>query len=495
MAVAKHEIFQEHLTGWTSEMLLDELRNRLSGLISQHPNGTFSAHPLVRGHFRRLAFGAARLAAETALMGVPNRSVTSQNDAGKVTEVIELLLDAGQWEAANDLYRARTQDSRAWMRLPAARLGQRAATAFVAPVSRRKPCAKMLGVNRLGFYLNEAGLLATVSGDLTTGARYLHEAVEHGRNTRGVPVPLSSLQNICDCMGYAGDLKSAKRVALEAITSAEKVRNLDRVRDCRAMLGWIAGQGGDTRLAEEQFMLADSAYFLSDRNHLFSSLGVRWAEWLLRTGRRRSAQSLTASNYELCANLGWNADKARCDRVQGIIALEEGDLDASNAHLVSAAECFREGDYLCELCLTLIEQAKCARASGLLDAAAEHCTEAMNIAGPRDMTPVQAASLAILAQVYIEQAASAASTAPLLARARDAAAAGLRVATRRGLAWCELEAICAHGALDRAEGIDHGWTEKAGVLHSQLVPQDLDPDPLATVQLQFQREGGGLGAG
>ena len=55
--------------------------------------------------------------------------MTSRADALVVVEAIELLLDAGQWQAANDLYDSRTgrdQIGEVWRHLPAARLGQRA---------------------------------------------------------------------------------------------------------------------------------------------------------------------------------------------------------------------------------------------------------------------------------------------------------------------------------------------------------------------------------
>ena len=69
-----------------------------------------------------------------------------------------------------------------------------------------------------------------------------------------------------------------------------------------------------------------------------------------------------------------------------------------------------------------------------------------------------------------------------MARGRDAADAALRLATRHHLAWHEFDALDAHTALDEADGIDHGWAGKAAALHARLVPPDLDPDPLGTVE-------------
>ena len=107
LAVAAHEAFGGRLAGWTPGMVQAAVRDRLAGLATWHPDGTISAHPLVRDTFRPLALPAAATAADTSLTGLPQGTVTSRADALRVTEAIELLLDAGQWRPADDLYRAR----------------------------------------------------------------------------------------------------------------------------------------------------------------------------------------------------------------------------------------------------------------------------------------------------------------------------------------------------------------------------------------------------
>ena len=143
LAVAGHEAFAGRLAGWTPATVQTAIRDRLGGLASWHPDGTISAHPLVRDTFRPLVMAAAGTAAEAALAGLPTGKATSRADALRVVEAIELLLDAGQWQAANDMYRSRAGKD-VWMRLPTARLGQRAAVAFVATPARRDECAASL---------------------------------------------------------------------------------------------------------------------------------------------------------------------------------------------------------------------------------------------------------------------------------------------------------------------------------------------------------------
>ena len=200
-----------------------------------------------------------------------------------------------------------------------------------------------------------------------------------------------------------------------------------------------------------------------------------------RSGGEGPAWALTERNVEICRENGWNENLARCDRVLGRLALTAGDTAAAGEHLAAAAGCFRDGDYLTELTTTLADLAGHAQASGDLDAADRHATEALTIAAPRGLVPAQAAALAARARIRAAQAA-AEGDPDLLDQGRDAADAALRLATRHQLAWQELDALRAHAALNQAEGADRNWAAKARVLHARLVPPGLDPDPLATVE-------------
>ena len=202
---------------------------------------------------------------------------------------------------------------------------------------------------------------------------------------------------------------------------------------------------------------------------------------MARTGRPGPARMLTLRNTEICRNYGANADAAQCDRILGRFALADGDTAAAGEHLAAATECFREGDYLIELAVTLTDLAGHALATGDLDTADRHVTEAITIAAPRGLVPAQSAALAARARIRAARFAAAADP-DLLYQGRDAADAALRLAVRHQLAWHELDALRARAPLGQAEGIDHGWAAKADALHARLVPPGLDPDPLATVE-------------
>jgi SIR2-like protein len=482
LAVAAHEVFGSRLDGWTPAMVQAAVTGRLGGLASWHPDGAISAHPLVRDMFRRLVMDAAGTAAETSLAGMPSGTVTSRADALRVIEAIELLLDAGQWQAADDMYENRSGDPPAWITLPAARLGQRAATAFVATPTRRDACDIQLSPDRQAFYLNEVGLFAKNAGDMATGQEYLSMAIRRDRDTGDTAALAIDLHNQAQCLGQLGQPGPARDAAAEALTHAQASENRDYICYSHAFLGWVARLAGDTAEAEQQFIAADEIEFANgpNGNHLFSLRGTNWAEWLACTGREGPARVLTLRNADICRQNGWNDDLARCDRMLARLALTARDTAVAGQHLAAAAGAFRDGDYLPELAITLADLASCAQAAGDLGTADRHSTEAIALAAPRGLVPAQAAALAARACIRADQAATAGPD--LLYQGRDAADAALRLATRHQLAWHELDALRAHAALDRAEGVNRGWAAKARDLHARLVPPGLDPDPLATVE-------------
>jgi hypothetical protein len=163
---------------------------------------------------------AAGIAADTALAGMPAGTVASRADALRVVEVIELLLDADQWQTADDMYLSRC-GGEVWKHLPAGRLGQRAATAFVATPDRRTACASQLDASRLGYYLNEVGLFAMYAGDLATAGEYLSQFIRRSRDALETKHLAIGLLNLAECLAYLGQAASAQDAAAEALTCAE----------------------------------------------------------------------------------------------------------------------------------------------------------------------------------------------------------------------------------------------------------------------------------
>ncbi|MGH8919118.1 MAG: SIR2 family protein, partial [Actinomycetes bacterium] len=160
LALGDQEPLGARLSGWTSVRVQEAVRQRLSGLLSWHPDSTLSAHPLIRDAFRPLVLtsDAAQLATDMVLSDLPAGTVTTRDDALRVIEMIELLVDAHQWEAA-DLLRADRLGGDVWRHIPAARLGQRCAAAFVGTPSHQDTCRERLGAGILNYHVAVFGLL------------------------------------------------------------------------------------------------------------------------------------------------------------------------------------------------------------------------------------------------------------------------------------------------------------------------------------------------
>ena len=173
LAVAGHEAFGSRLAGWTPAMVQAAVRGRLAGLASWHPDGTISAHPLVRDTFRPLVMAAAGIAADTALAGMPAGTVTSQADALRVVEVIELLLDAGQWQPADDMYQVVAITARCGSICRQPGSGSAPPPLSWPPPTAAPPAPPSSAPTVSTYYMNEVGLFAMHAGDLATAGEYL----------------------------------------------------------------------------------------------------------------------------------------------------------------------------------------------------------------------------------------------------------------------------------------------------------------------------------
>lgn len=180
----------------------------------------------------------------------------------------------------------------------------------------------------------------------------------------------------------------------------------------------------------------------------------------------------------MCERNRWNHGIARCDRLLARCDLVEGDLGGAEYRLDNAAATFRDGDFLVELAMTLPDIAEHRRLVGDFSNAERLCTEAVNLAGPRQLVPSHARALSIRARI---RASSPTSTDGSLKRdrARDDADHALRLSAMiRRLPWQELEALEAHAHIDAAEKRDQGWSERARTLRARLNPIELPPNPL-----------------
>ncbi len=474
------------LTGWSTADVCTAVQQHLGGLLTWHADSTVSAHPLVRDSFRPLALTpeSAQLAAELTLDGLPTGRVRSREDALRVVEIIELLLAADQWEAADELYIARTENAGAWKWLPAARMGQRCELAFVATPARRAACEQQLGLTRLGFHLSALVGSSQNAGDLSIADEYLPAVIEQRRAEGDMGNLAVNLSNLAGGLIWQGLTDRARDAAHEAQGSAHGDRRRETALYVLLARAWE--MAGETAMAERDYLEADRIEYPDSgaQDHLYSLRGVWWANFLVRTGRPTAARRIADASLRIGIGYDWNEDVARAEWVLGCIDLVEDRIDSAGVHLRAAATTFRDGEYLCELATTLVDFAEQQRRGGQIESAEHMCNEAIEIAAPRGLVPTHAAALAVRACVRVDRDAGAGDQADLY-RARDDADHALRLSTKvRQLAWEQLAALRAHAHIDQLEGRDHGWAERARAHHAALVPAGLDPDVLATVEAE-----------
>jgi tetratricopeptide (TPR) repeat protein len=397
--------------------------------------------------------------------------------------MIELLVDAGEWTAADDLFTARLGNGAVWKHLPAAQLGVRCGLAFVGTQARRDRCRSYLSPRRVGFHLSTVALATSNTGDFTTAEQYLRASADVDRE-QDDPLNLAiDLGTLSACYARLGHTQAAETTAAEALGHIEGDDKFTaHVRDCLVYLASANHIAGDTATAERRFLTADVLNLRDDPDgdHLYSARGTRWATFLGLTGRAEASWKLAEAGRRIAAEHGWNEDAARCDRLLGWLASRHDSGSPATQRLEDAVATFWGGDYVPELAETLIVLAEHHRRCGRLDEAMKTASEAVLLAGPRGMVPVHAGALCARARTRADTGS--------LANARDDADAALRLATVvRRLPWQELDAMETHAHADRTEGRDTGWAARAAQLRARLIPPGLDPDPLATAEARAAR--------
>ncbi len=157
-----------------------------------------------------------------------------------------------------------------------ARLGRRAATAFVATPARRHTCRSQLSETQLGSYLNAAGLFGMDAGHLAAAQDYLRAAADI-RRARGARRNLVRvLGNLSECHLWLGHSEQARTAAEEAAGLAGTADGAEELLDSHALLGAALDLAGDTAAAEAAFTTAGLIQVTGDREgeHLYSLRGI-----------------------------------------------------------------------------------------------------------------------------------------------------------------------------------------------------------------------------
>lgn len=492
LLVHRLEGTKEAVNGLSEQDLRRELGHMADDLLlTREPLGEgplgYAAHPVLRDHFRRRLLKrdtAAAGAVADLVADVPDAVVPqSIEELRPILTAIELLVEAGDYRRASDLYRQRLASGRVFLWLPAPTLGREAAVQFIADRWRRTACAKRLGRDRLNFFINDSGLFSLVAGETNTAEMLLHEGVSEGRRSgkkEHLPV---RLRNLSELYIICGRLHEAAEAATEALHCAESEElETDKCFGI-AQLASVAMIRGEVDAAIRLFVKSDSIAWARSGHGLVSYRGIEWGACLLKIERSDIAKKVIEVANNTAINNGWHNEVSRCYRLLSLMAISENDCGAAESLLANAESVFRRSQQIFDLIPVLVARAELARRQEKWEQAAAAVEEALSAAAPRELRLAQADALVERGRITLAMFRAGRLDRTDLPRAADDGEAGYRLARDCEYAWAERDACRLLAETYRALGNSREagrWQAKAEQLTRRLTP---------TIELGLSEEG------
>ena len=422
------------------------LRGILDGLHREHlltadiiSDGTqrYACHPILRDHFRSRLLGQTSMICDaTKLLGdSPDSGLPSFDNIQLVVAAIELLLEAADIKAADDLYRSRLNNGRVFLNLPAPHWGMEVARWFVRDEVRRNAIREQLSNRHLGLYLACIGLFANTAGEPETALEFRRQAVDLPRNDKDWENLTIALQNLGETEVSLGLLTAAHEHLAESLQLARKIEDNREITDCIVWDSFITTLLGDVVQADKAFADANEIEKgINQDADLYGLNGIQWAEHLQRIGDCMQARQLTEANCQISQRNNWHQTIGQCEWIFGWLDVLEGCFDEASVHLRNAREIFTRGHMIYELARTLVTESAMWLGRGEYQAAYDVCERAREMAAPRNYRLVHADALVQRARIWMSL------PKPQPGKARDDAEAALQIARFCSYAWAQRDA-------------------------------------------------------
>ncbi|MDZ4404165.1 toll/interleukin-1 receptor domain-containing protein [Prosthecobacter sp.] len=448
----------------------------------------WAAHPIVREVFRGEALASGDTVAQQFAEIVAGKGgggkPRSVAELQPILEAIEVLLAAGNFRAAADLFLERLENGQVFLTIPAPQEGLHCARGFIEPPERRAALEQALGRGQLARYVAWIALLANNLGELDGVERGNEEKNEIRHAEQSWANVSIGLRNIAEVQTLRGALGEAVGSASEALfyagveeadtlgstavhrrapqrPSSVPTHDSEQERSSRAYRAHALSLGGEMAAASRDFAAADT---LNRKNHhenaaLYSSGGIKWCSHRFRLGEADSARRLTEANRAICERNRWNQTIAQCDLLLGELDLAAGGRDSADQRIVAAVRLFREARQGMDLPDALLAQAR-------LRGSVEDCEEALRLAARSGLVLKQCDALNLRARLRRE----AGQPADAAKDARDA----LEIAERCGYYWGRHEALrqlrdAAQASGNRAD--EKHWDEAEKALAAKMQPE------------------------
>jgi tetratricopeptide (TPR) repeat protein len=420
-------------------------RLQARGILSREPieGGYGSAcHPILRDHFRAVLLrGGATTARRTADLLKGQHSDDKPQSVKEIEQVllaIEILLYAGAFAAAHDLYQSRLANGDVFLTIPAPTEGLACALGFVRDEARQKQCRNNLSLKALAFYLNEVGRHGMQSGYFEFALSFYDSAIAVARGTRDAPNMSLGLLNKSELLALLGRLADARLAASEAIELARQQHDWKTISHSHSIRGWGVTLSGHLQSAAEDLARADKIKkkFSLDLNELESLVGIHGAELLVRCNHSVAASRRALACLSVCRQKGWNYNVALCHWMLAWCALAGGQLDVAEAELRQAEPIFYRSHLLFDLARLHVTAGEIDLSRRDTAGALHRASEALSLAAPRGMRLVHADALVLRGRARLLGGQSDGAL-----RALDDAEEALRLANECGYAWAGRDAL------------------------------------------------------
>jgi len=376
----------------------------LEGLLTADPgedrNPRYVCHPILRDYFRAQVTAEPGFAREAAnlIAGPPDAQKTRSLEAIQIiASAIEVLLDAGEVIAADNLYKSRLENGNLFRWLPASHWGMQVARAFV----RNQACNRGLTTrSEMAWYLNEVGLFAEDAGEPETALEFYAKVIaiyRKEKNEGNICIGLQNLGRTEVLLGYLAQATIHFAEAFELGSADEPKRHV------LSYIGEATSLRGDVDRADTHFAEANAIENRIDAHKLYSLRGIQWAEHLIRIRSEKRARQLTEANRIICDRNGWQQDVARCEWILGWLDTLVCDWSNAHAHLNLAKATFTAGHMIYELARVFVTESACYLGQSQWEHALIACEQALQLAAPRNYRLIHVDALNLRARIKRER--------------------------------------------------------------------------------------------
>ncbi|GGO66799.1 trypsin-like peptidase domain-containing protein [Nonomuraea cavernae] len=308
-------------------------------IVRRDASGRTSMHPLVRDFFGgQAADDDARRALHRRAMDyylsatAAVAAARTLEDLAATVEAVHHACRAGVHDDACDLVHERLYEGERGLITRELGAYESALTVFADFYPRgelmRRPLVRD-GVSR-GWIQHEVATCLQMLGRLREAAVATRRATQAFRAVGAWHDAAVSCQNMAELHLSLGALPSCEPIVDETFELARRAGDEEDVLVAETLRGALGHLQGRTEIAGAAFAEA----LRIAREHtpipaLYSSSGIRYADYLRHLGRADEARRVHEVNLDVCRAAGWRGDETGCLVGLGDLALQAGDADGA----------------------------------------------------------------------------------------------------------------------------------------------------------------------